>query len=70
MGITKSQINREIKSQGGVMKRSKAELVSMIQRNADVLGKESIGTNAWLLWTLGLDYEEAQKVSSRLINDT
>lgn len=52
------------------MKRSKAELVSMIQRNADVLGKESLEANTLLLWTLGLDYDEARKVSSRLIDNT
>jgi len=68
MKVTKNQINLAIKANGGVYKRSKEEMAAMIKRNAEMWGKESIGPNTWLFWALGIEYDEARKVASRLID--
>ena len=65
--ITKAQINRIIKGNGGVMKRTKGEIVEAIKFQAEKYGDESLDINTALFWVLGFEPGEARQTARQLI---
>lgn len=70
MKPSKAEINRAIKASGGVLKRTKGEIVHSIQFHIAKYGQESLEIVATLLWSLGFDPEEARAAARRLIIKT
>jgi len=70
MKVTKAQINREIKANGGVLKRHKVEILETIQFHIEKYGAGSVVIISTLLWTLGFDAKNARAVAKRLVEES
>ncbi len=67
MTLTKAEINRAIKTNGRVQKRTKAEIVDAIQYQAMKYGVDSVDIITALLWTLDFGPKKARACAERLI---
>ncbi len=67
MKPSRAEINRAIKGNGRVLKRTKAEIVYSIQFHIAKYGQESFEIVATLLWTLGFEPDEARDCARTLI---
>lgn len=67
MKLSKAEINRAIKGNGRVLKRTKGEIVYSIQFHITKYGQESLDIVATLLCTLGFEPADARRCARTLI---